>query len=588
MLKTLDLDVRRRLSRRILHFGFVLILVFLSSTNAGTISPPSTSRGEYATVNNIFYVHGGSRSADGTQFTPEIFSLDLTVPWNDQSPPWSALPSGLAPSPFQQSMAVMGDKSALVLWDAQHFQITTFLLSSNVWMPPYTYSTSNINWGGLKAVIPPPAPPGVLGTIYMPASDFSKMIMFGGATGNFSSITSHGSIYILDLTTLTWSQGVDAPASEFRFGHSCAINGDSFIAWGGSTLQTMMSSTPLIYNIPLNQWVHDFVVSGPLPTNANSTGASPSGGAGSQPSGSPSTGPPSTEKSSGKGGIIGGVICGVIVLAAVGFFFYKRSQKHQRIPPLTEVTKGQDGREYVPQVDDGSQPQKTQWIPLQESERSPQMQPSDFSYVKDGSPLTYLQPPVIPSEPPQSPTTSAFSPYPDRPTYQANSPHMPTYQATGSYPASPVSSVLSPTVYATAYSKESPPSPPKLSPRPAQNPQGVMGGYGSAPQTLLITGNNINSPTIELRGPQQMDPMSISMMDGPSVAAPSGRNVAYFPPQPHPLSQISFQAMPEPIVAANEEMMVKKLALMKAQYEFELSRIRLEQESLVERQRRQA
>jgi len=64
------------------------------------------------------------------------------------------------------------------------------------------------------------------------ATDQSKMIMFGGSTGN-TTVTVIGSLFFLDLTTLTWSKGVDAPQAESRLGHACAVNGDSFIVWGG-------------------------------------------------------------------------------------------------------------------------------------------------------------------------------------------------------------------------------------------------------------------------------------------------------------------------------------------------------------------
>lgn len=61
------------------------------------------------------------------------------------------------------------------------------------------------------------------------------MILFGGASGNFTNntMTVNNGLFILDLASLTWSKGADAPAAEARMGHACAVNGDSFIAWGG-------------------------------------------------------------------------------------------------------------------------------------------------------------------------------------------------------------------------------------------------------------------------------------------------------------------------------------------------------------------
>ena len=168
------LGVQRILPGRILILGtflllLLLLLLLLPFTNAQTTSPPPTTNGEYATVNNTFYIQGGSLSLDGTQLTPAIFSLDLTVPWNDQSPPWVTLPiagSGAAPLTYQQSMTPTGDKTQMVIWNVQRYQMTNFQLTNHAWGPTQTYSANNINWGGLKAVIPPTAS-GTLGVLYM-------------------------------------------------------------------------------------------------------------------------------------------------------------------------------------------------------------------------------------------------------------------------------------------------------------------------------------------------------------------------------------------------------------------------------------
>lgn len=170
MMTTLDVH-QRRLSGRITVLGtfLLLVLLLLSSTSAQSTSPPTTSRGEYATANNIFYVQGGSLTFSHSQLTSGMFSLDLTAPWNDQSPPWKAVPSagaGVPPTPIQQSMAPSGDNSQLIIWNVEGWQITNFQISNNAWGVAYTYSTSNVNWGGLKVVVPPTAT-GVLGVAYM-------------------------------------------------------------------------------------------------------------------------------------------------------------------------------------------------------------------------------------------------------------------------------------------------------------------------------------------------------------------------------------------------------------------------------------
>lgn len=56
------------------------------------------------------------------------------------------------------------------------------------------------------------------------------MILFGGNRGFVMS----GTIYILDVISMTWTQGRDTQPRE---GAACSVSGDYFIAWGGTTVQ---------------------------------------------------------------------------------------------------------------------------------------------------------------------------------------------------------------------------------------------------------------------------------------------------------------------------------------------------------------
>jgi len=88
-----------------------------------------------------------------------------------------------------------------------------------------------------------------------------------------------------------------------------------------------MSSVPMIYNIPTGQWVHDFVISGPLSTLTTATVA---GLTSTNNSSTPTpTGPASTSSSLTSGGAIGGAIGGVVILAVFGIFFYRRHRLHR-------------------------------------------------------------------------------------------------------------------------------------------------------------------------------------------------------------------------------------------------------------------
>jgi len=95
-----------------------------------------------------------------------------------------------------------------------------------------------------------------------------------------------------------------------------------------------MDNVPLIYNIPTDQWVHDFVVAGPLPTTATPTSA-PTG------TSSPSLTPTVTSKSSSLGGAIGGAIGGVIVVVVlIGFYIYRRRKNATKLLPSFKADSG--------------------------------------------------------------------------------------------------------------------------------------------------------------------------------------------------------------------------------------------------------
>jgi hypothetical protein len=56
------------------------------------------------------------------------------------------------------------------------------------------------------------------------------MVLFGGNPPGEDSI---GTLYILDVPTMTWTQGPSIDPSQNRSQMACTVNGDNFIAWGG-------------------------------------------------------------------------------------------------------------------------------------------------------------------------------------------------------------------------------------------------------------------------------------------------------------------------------------------------------------------
>ncbi|KAG0197711.1 hypothetical protein BGX33_000394 [Mortierella sp. NVP41] len=86
------------------------------------------------------------------------------------------------------------------------------------------------------------------------------MVLFGGHT--LDSV-SQGSVYILDMKTLDWTQGPSDPAQN-RSLMACGASGDNFVVWGGNQLigpnnVVKLDAVPLVYNIFTSQQVLQFV-----------------------------------------------------------------------------------------------------------------------------------------------------------------------------------------------------------------------------------------------------------------------------------------------------------------------------------------
>lgn len=56
------------------------------------------------------------------------------------------------------------------------------------------------------------------------------MVVFGG---QLYLKEPRGSIFILDVPTLTWTQGPDIDYPLGRSSAACTVAGDNFVVWGG-------------------------------------------------------------------------------------------------------------------------------------------------------------------------------------------------------------------------------------------------------------------------------------------------------------------------------------------------------------------
>ncbi|KAF9116239.1 hypothetical protein BGX27_004090 [Mortierella sp. AM989] len=145
----------------------------------------------YATVGeNTLYVQGGVIDANLTS-TNQLFSLDLTRPWNVSSPPWKSLSigSGSRRAPFDttHSMTVSKDQQTLLILGMEtvdsSLNISTYNITDNSWSAPKLGLVSNVTQGlnGLAAVADPNS-----GLIYIPGggNEGQNMLEYDPSSGS--------------------------------------------------------------------------------------------------------------------------------------------------------------------------------------------------------------------------------------------------------------------------------------------------------------------------------------------------------------------------------------------------------------------
>ncbi|KAH7056296.1 hypothetical protein BKA57DRAFT_450277 [Linnemannia elongata] len=201
----------------------------------------------------------------------------------------------------------------------------------------YEYMPASATWAPLIST--GSVPPILTGSCMVSAHNGTKMLVFGGSFG----LTVSGTLYILDVPTMTWTQG---PGSSPRMGMVCSVSGDYFIVWGGMSWDNgatpvPLSETPILYNINLTRWTSDFVPRGketpttPIITNSTAAPTVTTTPTGSTEPGiaNPVTGEESTSSSNHKAVIIGGSVGGgvfLILLTICGVCLYRRRRRAQQ------------------------------------------------------------------------------------------------------------------------------------------------------------------------------------------------------------------------------------------------------------------
>ncbi|KAG0093803.1 hypothetical protein BGZ93_007358 [Podila epicladia] len=163
----------------------------------------------------------------------------------------------------------------------------------------HTYNSAS-GWAAITPTNAGPSPRAFHCAVVV--SNGTKMVVFGGKLPG-SSTTFFGDIFVLDLITWTWFPGTALNSNLTRSNTACGATGDYFVSWGGSgpDNKIVSSNITLLFNIKTMSWTDSFV---PPPT------------------------PPEEKKS--KVGMIAGIAAGVVVLLAiVGFMFYRRSKRPQ-------------------------------------------------------------------------------------------------------------------------------------------------------------------------------------------------------------------------------------------------------------------
>ncbi|KAK3804798.1 MAG: hypothetical protein J3R72DRAFT_130096 [Linnemannia gamsii] len=98
----------------------------------------------------------------------------------------------------------------------------------------FEYTPSNSQWRLLPAIgfTPPTRNRSCMESAY----NGTKIILFGGmATKGGPPV---GNIYILDVTSMTWTEG---PGGEGRTLMACSVSGDNFLVWGGKLKKILCS-----------------------------------------------------------------------------------------------------------------------------------------------------------------------------------------------------------------------------------------------------------------------------------------------------------------------------------------------------------
>ncbi|KAF8933977.1 hypothetical protein BGZ47_010566 [Haplosporangium gracile] len=385
-------------------------------------------------INKALIIHGGKAQMNPDATNNQLFALDLTVSlWEASSPPWRYLTAPTASqSPRfldRNTMVMSSDETKVLLFDRNFPYLATYNVTSDTWLdkqnlpPSFAYgfnyttamdpasdvaflgrggangtmmmvynTTSHDSWpqpmpvstqlptnvqdysfvycpsrksillfggksvsyqGGdvynpyvfefqmgayswIRLNTEGPSPTQIYSHCMVPAYDGFKMVVFGGSVRDDTQL---GDIYILDVPTMTWSKGSAPPVPLNRSNMACTVGGDNFVAWGGYNAQKSIDGTPVIYNLRTNQWTTTYSLV-------------------------------RTESKYNWGVITGGIVAAIVVVAGIGFIYYRRKkQRESQRTPIDVQTIGDPKRQqHYHHQEQGSQDSKRQRQEQQEQQ----------------------------------------------------------------------------------------------------------------------------------------------------------------------------------------------------------------------------
>ncbi|KAF9435054.1 hypothetical protein BGZ76_006979 [Entomortierella beljakovae] len=319
------------------------------------------------------------------------------------------MPAGLGTTPFN---------AYSIAWSTVRNSILMSNADKGTTLTIYEYNPGSHTWSTLTT------------TPSLDARKFSCLIP--GSASNGGKFL--GSLYELDIQSLTWTKGVDIQQPLVRGGMACSVAGDNFITWGGSQNPNgpFIPTTPSIYNLKSNQWVNQFTLLSP----ANTTGQPIT-----QPSGSPDSGSTlssgSSSNSSSLAPIIGGVV-GAIILVIIIIIVYivlrrRRNSSKEHSAKSEQSQSHHEPSQYWPSQHGPSQQGPPQHEPLQLG--TPRLGPSQLG--------SYQQKPPPRGQPSRGPPQHGAPQYELYQHTQVQLPDKPVIKAPQRYPTKNDSRVYS-------------------------------------------------------------------------------------------------------------------------------------------------